>query len=144
MRTLAVTYDSQGERFRDYRVAVALMQEDPFGDWPLEGPRTALWVGKFFARQKSDPSAWLNKDLAEHRYHASDRAMYELKTIAEVLAFASTSDHLNVASLAALELLIRRWELHSIGCARCAPDPARLRVERAPHRSRPTPTRGGL
>lgn len=60
MRTRAVTYDTQGERFREYRDAVSQMQEDAFGDWPLEGPRTALWVLKFFARQQLTPTMWFN------------------------------------------------------------------------------------
>ena len=56
LRTLAVKYDDDGTRFREYRDAAALMSETSYGDWPVEGPRTAKWILREVARQGQTPN----------------------------------------------------------------------------------------
>lgn len=53
VRTLPVRYDRTGERFRTFQESVGVMYEEPFKeeDWPLEGPRSAMWWLRATRRQ---------------------------------------------------------------------------------------------
>ena len=42
VRTLRVSYDSQGSRWKLFRDAVVVLIEDPFPDFPIEDPRSVL------------------------------------------------------------------------------------------------------
>ena len=61
VRTLSVIYDEQGERFRLWREVVNALQTDTFDDWPVEGPRTVLWLMKVFSKAGLTPSKWLER-----------------------------------------------------------------------------------
>ena len=110
-RTLAVQYDEQGERFRSWKEAVAKMHESFYEDWPVEGPRTMLWMAKNIERTGGSPMQWYHKYLAENRIAASDRLAYELQAMCRLLEHAGCYDQLNLASLAAFEVLARRMQL---------------------------------
>ena len=43
-RTLSITRDSQGHRFKEFRAASLECKEVAFADWPVPGPRTILHV----------------------------------------------------------------------------------------------------
>jgi hypothetical protein len=111
MRTLAVSFDDHGERHMTWRDASAKMMEDAFEDWPITGPRTMLWLCKFWAKQGHSPSTWLEKHLATESYSVTDRSVHELRSLAQVLDTAGMYDQLNLASLASFELVARRWHL---------------------------------
>lgn len=110
-RVLAVHYDDHGERYREFKEATKDMVEDGFSDWPVEGPRSMLWLCKNFARQGLTPTTWLEKHIHEQRYADTDRSLHELRMLAEVFYQAVTYDQLNVSSLASFELMGRRWQL---------------------------------
>jgi hypothetical protein len=110
-RVLEVHYDDHGERYREFKDATKDMVEDAFSDWPVEGPRSVLWLCKNFARQGLTPTTWLEKHIHEQRYADTDRSLHELRMLAEVFYQAVTYDQLNVASLASFELMGRRWQL---------------------------------
>ncbi len=44
VRTLAVRFEPRRERHRPYPGAVSQVYETEFADFPLPGPRTALWL----------------------------------------------------------------------------------------------------
>ncbi|CAK0814691.1 unnamed protein product, partial [Prorocentrum cordatum] len=110
-RTLSVQYDEQGERFRSWKEAVAKMHESFYEDWPVEGPRTMLWMAKNIERTGGSPMQWYHKYLVENRIAASDRLAYELQAMCRLLEHAGCYDQLNLASLAAFEVLARRMQL---------------------------------
>ena len=110
MRTLAVVYDAHGER-RDFRDAVREMQEDDFTDWPVDDPRTVLWILKSMSRDSLAPVAWVERYLTLNAYSDTDRSQYELRAIARISQMAVLYDQLNLPSLACFELLARRWQL---------------------------------
>ena len=47
VRVLPIFCDDVGERFREFPDLCRRLRQEPVTDWPLEGPRTALWVYKF-------------------------------------------------------------------------------------------------
>ena len=110
-RTLAVEYDSHGERFKSWRIATSEMVTDEFPDFPVEGPRTMQWLAKFFVREGKTPTQWLDGHLAAKRYQDSDRAVHELKSLARIMETGGSYDQLNLASLGSFELVARRWQL---------------------------------
>ena len=55
MWTLSITYDSGGERGREWGTSVLEITEADFDDWPREGPRTCLWLLAAIRRQGVTP-----------------------------------------------------------------------------------------
>jgi hypothetical protein len=123
MRTLSVSFDDHGERHMTWRDATAKMVEDSFNDWPITGPRTMLWLCKFWSKQGHSPSTWLEKHLATESYGVTDRSVHELRALAEVMDTAGMYDQLNLASLASFELVARRWQLILAAHSRNAANP---------------------
>ena len=110
-RTLAVRFDEHGERWRDWKVTVGKSEENFYEDWPLEGPKTVLWLMKHVDRTGGAPMAWYHRFLSEARISATDRSAYELQTLARMMELAACYDQLNLPSLACFEVLSRRWQL---------------------------------
>lgn len=110
-RTLSVLFDDHGDRWRDWKNAVSRSDENFYEDWPLEGPRTVLWLMKHVDRTGSSPTSWYNRFLSEARISATDRSAYELQTMARMIELAACYDQLNLPSLACFEVLARRWQL---------------------------------
>ncbi len=54
-RVMAVTYNNPGTRHRLWRDVVNNLQLVPFEDWPLPGPRTAVWRAMFLDRRGGGP-----------------------------------------------------------------------------------------
>jgi len=111
IRTLEVKYDDHQERHRHWRDVANSVIEDSFADWPLSGPRTMLWLCKFWARQNKTPTTWLDHHLATESYGATDRSVHELRALAEIFEVAGSYDQLNLGALASFELAARRWQL---------------------------------
>ena len=113
VRTLPVKYESTGERYRNFDEAACLMTEEPFDeqDWPIEGPRSALWWIKSTRRLGLTPLARHSRWVAESGVAASDRSIYEHEVISHCVELASTVDQINIGSLACFEQLIRRLQL---------------------------------
>ena len=72
-RTLAVLFDEQGERYRSWRKAVRNLSEHFYEDWPLEGPKTTLWLTKHIERTGGTLTLWFQRYLSESSSsHGSD------------------------------------------------------------------------
>ncbi|CAE7388043.1 unnamed protein product [Symbiodinium sp. CCMP2592] len=109
-RTLAVDYDEQGERFKDWKQVVAESREYAYQDWPWEGPLTTLYILKQMYKQGGNPKLWLqlwsrSKGVQEH-----DRVMHELRTLCEILYQGGVYDQLNMATLSSFEVCCRRLQ----------------------------------
>ena len=110
-RTLDVAYDDQGERWRPWRSVVQLGHENYYEDWPVEGPRTLQWLLKHIERTAGSPMQWYHRFLVESRISPTDRTAYEIQSLARMLEVAGSYDQLNLPSVAAFEILARRWQL---------------------------------
>lgn len=110
-RTLAVMYDDHGERFRSWKEAVAKMHESFYEGWPVEGPRTMLWMAKNIERTGGTRVLCYQKYLVENRISATDRLSYDLQSLCRLMEHAGCYDQLNRASLASFEVLARRMQL---------------------------------
>eukprot|EP00438_Fugacium_kawagutii_P005651 Skav219568 [mRNA] locus=scaffold886:117352:118863:- [translate_table: standard] len=107
-RVLAVDFDSQGDRFKEFREAVNECKEHSWPDWPLEGPLTTLHLVKHMARSGGTPKTWLNEWARFKEVNEQDRVMFELRTLVDALHLGCCYDQVNVASLASFETISRR------------------------------------
>lgn len=121
-RTLAVAYDPSGQRHRDFRIAVPLLMQDAWPDFPVRGPRTTLWVLRFMSEQGTTPRGWHQKWRTEMRLQLSDQGVSLHKLSCEFLEHLVCFDQTNAPNLAAaeaasrqLQLVEERWRERAIG-----------------------------
>jgi hypothetical protein len=108
-RTLWVTYDSQGERFKGWKEVCQESSSQMYPNTPLEGPGgTLLYWMKRVERHGGDPMRWLELWSGENNVDESDRVYHELKVHCEVLWYGGTYDQLNMGALVAFERIGRR------------------------------------
>ena len=107
-RTLAVDFDEQGERFKEWRLVVAESREYSYRDWPWEGPLTVQYILKQTLKQGGNPKQWLLLWARAKGVQENDRVMHELRTITEALYQGGVYDQLNMACLSSFEVLCRR------------------------------------
>ena len=112
VRTLWVQYDGQGERFKEWRMAVQESSSLVYEDCPLPGPLSCLSFAKNTTRTGGDPRLWLQLWCREKRLESTDRTVHELRTLTEAIYMAGTYDQLNLGGVLALEILSRR--VHAI------------------------------
>ncbi|CAK0810486.1 unnamed protein product, partial [Prorocentrum cordatum] len=110
-RIQPVTHDLQGQRRADYRSAVMNMTEGAFPDWPVRGPRTALWVLKFMEAHGGTPTGRHSRWLAETRSQGLEPGVDEHERACRTLERMVIYDQLNVANLASGEMLARAVQL---------------------------------
>ncbi|CAK0911882.1 unnamed protein product, partial [Prorocentrum cordatum] len=110
-RIQPVTYDPQGQRHADYRSAVMGMTEGAFPDWPVRGPRTALWVLKFMEAHGGTPTGRHSRWLSETRLQGTEPGVDEHERACRTLERMVIYDQLNVANLASGEMLARSVQL---------------------------------
>ena len=107
-RTLPVLFDEHGERWRDWKQVTAGSSENFYEDWPVDGPRTALWTMKNMQKTSGTPMGWLNKLIADKKIGSSDRMAYELQAWVRLVETAGSYDQLNLPTLASFEIAMRQ------------------------------------
>eukprot|EP00438_Fugacium_kawagutii_P022866 Skav226462 [mRNA] locus=scaffold1781:97140:98588:+ [translate_table: standard] len=107
-RTLGVDYDEQGDRFKEWKRVVGELKEYSFGDWPHEGPLSTLHLCKHMLKSGGDPKLWLQVWARHKGIAETDRVMFELRTLIEIVHLGGTYDQLNMSSLASFESAARR------------------------------------
>ncbi|CAE7199591.1 unnamed protein product, partial [Symbiodinium natans] len=110
-RTLAVRYNAEGQRRREFREAVEKSTESAWTDWPVRGPRTAKWVGQYIANNGGSTFAMHNAWRSNSRLQPSDSGVLEHESICKALELALEYDQLNLGELACVELLCRRLQM---------------------------------
>ena len=73
VRTLAVSYDDQDVRYKQWRDACAQSRVHQYPDFPLDGPVTALDLSKHMQRFGGDPANWMLQFCREKRIAPTDR-----------------------------------------------------------------------
>ena len=110
-RTLPIQFDEQEERWRGWRSVLSASSENYYDDWPVEGPRTCLWLMKHIERTGGSPMQWYTRYLAENKVAATSRIAYELQVLSRYFEYAGCYDMLNLPSLSCFEMAARRWQL---------------------------------
>jgi len=108
VRTLAVEWDEQGERFKEWRRAVGESTTQNFSESPLDGPAVCLHLCKMMQRTGGDPHRWLEEWARTKKIDEKDRIFHEMQTLTDLLYQAGTFDALNLGGLVSLEVAARR------------------------------------
>ena len=111
MRTLAVSWDEHGERYKAWREVVAESSRHEFGDWADRfdaAPPATLGLMKSFLRHGGDPLRWKDEWLRELGMSRHERTAIEVSMIARSLMYMVTYDQLNMPNLASAEVLCQR------------------------------------
>ncbi len=109
-RVLRVLCNSLGVRERDFGEAVQAFSETPVADWPLEGPRTLLWVLNFMSKVTGGALGWHNKWLSLMSLGDDHDASRLHETLCRILDLGVTFDQLKVTELASFELAARQLQ----------------------------------
>lgn len=107
-RTLSVDYDEQGDRYKEWKRVVGELKEFNFSDWPHDGPLSMLHLCKHMMKNGGDPKLWLQVWARHKSVAETDRVMFELRTLIEIIYLGGVYDQLNIASLASFESASRR------------------------------------
>ena len=111
VRTLAVTWDEHGERYKAWRDVVAESSRCEFGDWADRfdaAPPATLGLMKSFLRHGGDPVRWKDEWLWELGMNRHERTAIEVSMIVRALQYLGTYDQLNLPCLAGAEVLCQR------------------------------------
>jgi hypothetical protein len=94
-----------------FRAAVDAVQEVNFVDFPVPGPRTALWCLKFINRRNGGAIDWHRFWEHTHGLKSEFWGVGEHLMIMQAVDLALTYDALDVVNLGAFELMIRKAQL---------------------------------
>ena len=100
-----------GDRKIEFREAVARMCQTALPTWPLEGPRTTLWVCRFMVDNGGSPLARHGRWRSEARLTNSDGGVGEHERCCRALEIMACWDQMNLPDLAVAEMLARSVQL---------------------------------
>ena len=111
VRTLWVSLDEHGQRWKEWKQVCREIQSHSFGDgWSEchEGSNCTFDLFRNWGRNGSDPMIWLSQFLKEFDIGSKERTAIELKTLVRGLWLSGVDDQLNAPNLCCLEEVARR------------------------------------
>ena len=106
-RTLSITRDSQGHRFKEFRAASLECKEVAFTDWPVPGPRTILHVLSRIVEHGGSPIAHSQAWRTACKFQPSDKPAQDHEMLCRILQTMVVYDQLDVENIASAELVVR-------------------------------------
>ena len=107
LRTLAVRFDEQGKRHRDFRSGILEMTEEKFDDYPIKGPRCLLWGLKFMLEHGNSPTGWHAKWKSDLKLQSTDPGVETHDTLCRIFQYGTCYDQLNLGNLVIAETMMR-------------------------------------
>ena len=106
-RTLAISRDSEGNRYKEFRMAVQESRPCAFPDWPISGPRTAKFVLTQMLEHGGSPMGHHQAWRTACRLQPTDGPAMEHESWSRVLQAFITYDQVDGSNLAGIELIVR-------------------------------------
>ena len=110
-RTLAIERSRGGGRVRDFKNTADVLQESSWLDWPVDGPRTALWCIRFIATHYGTPLVRHGRFMTEGKLQYHDPGCSQHQVGCQILQHALAYDQLEIGQLACMEVLCRSLQL---------------------------------
>ena len=107
LRIMAIQTDVRGQRHRPFSEAARLLVEMPFADWPIDGPRTLLWVVLFILRVAGTPLAWHQKFRTDGDLDDDEPGVGNHEMMCRLLELGLCYDQLHGSNLALMEMVAR-------------------------------------
>jgi hypothetical protein len=106
-RTLKITRDEEGNRYKEFREASRSSKIVAFTDWPIGGPRTTKWLMAQMVENGSTPLGHHQLWKAACKFTPSDGPAIEHEAWSKVLQVLVCYDQLDASNLGAAELISR-------------------------------------
>ena len=106
-RTIAVAFNSLGQRGRRFEDSVLLMDPQDFDDWPLEKPRTVAYCLREEVKLGVNANARHLRWVAENKLAEDDANVMAHEVLAEIETLAVEYDQLDLTNSAAFERMFR-------------------------------------
>lgn len=106
-RTLPISRDSEGLRFKEFRVACQESKPTDFKDWPVSGPRTTKYVLSQMLEHGGSAIGHHQAWRVACKFAPTDAPAQEHEAWSKVLQTMMTYDQLDVSNLASGELVVR-------------------------------------
>jgi len=106
-RTLAISRDVDGLRFKEFRSAVQEAKPAEFADWPIAGPRTVKYVISQMLEHGGSAIAHHQAWRVACKLQPTDGPAMEHEAWSKVLQTMMTYDQLDVSNLTSAELVVR-------------------------------------
>ena len=110
-RILAVAQLPGGKRGRRFVDAIELLAQEPFTDWPISGPRTAMWCLQFLGRLGQGPLEHHYKWKQLSKLQVQDYGVEFHESVMRLVELAITYDQVDGSNLAMLEVALRRAQI---------------------------------
>lgn len=110
-RTLAVSYDQEGKRHKEFRDAVKAMRQQPWPDWVVPGPCTVLWCAAFMLENGGSAVGHHIAFRSACRLGLDDPAMLLHSELSKIFQTALCYDQVDASNLASMELICRQLQL---------------------------------
>ena len=104
--------DRHGRRGRDWCDVASMCQEIPMKDWPIDGPRSALWCVQYLDDAgRGGPEPYHKWWRTTCKLTLNDWGVAEHMQMMRLLSVAGAYDQLDLSNLAVVEVICRRAEL---------------------------------
>eukprot|EP00435_Cladocopium_sp_Y103_P047592 s239_g14.t1 len=106
-RTLGISRDQDGLRFKEFRVAVQEAKPTEFSDWPVAGPRTVKYVINQMLDHGGSAMGHHQAWRTACKLQPTDGPAVEHEAWSKVLQTLMTYDQVDVTNLAGAEMIVR-------------------------------------
>ena len=106
-RTLPISRDEDGNRFKEFRQGMTECKQIEFADWPIGGPRTVKHVLMEMVNHGGSALGHHQAWRTACKFQPSDAPAVEHEAWSKVLQTLLTYDQLDVSNLAGAELVVR-------------------------------------
>ena len=106
-RTLTISRNSEGVRFKEFRSAAQECRAVEFKDWPVAGPRTVKHVITEMLNHGGSPSGHHQAWRVACKFQPSDAPAQEHEAWCKVLETMMVYDQLDVTNLSSAEMIVR-------------------------------------
>ncbi|CAK0790921.1 unnamed protein product, partial [Prorocentrum cordatum] len=104
---------SDGSRQRvQFHESVDRLREEPFPDWPLDGPRTTLWCLRFLDRKRGGAIEHFHQFASYYRLSRDDFGVTHYESIMRMVDYLMTWDLLDLPNVVGVEVMLRQAQLY--------------------------------
>ncbi|CAK0869113.1 unnamed protein product [Prorocentrum cordatum] len=111
LQPVALLGDGSRQRVQ-FHESVDRLREEPFPDWPLDGPRTTLWCLRFLDRKRGGAIEHFHQFVSYYRLSRDDFGVTHYESIMRMVDYLMTWDLLDLPNVVGVEVMLRQAQLY--------------------------------